>query len=284
MDVTQQAWQLHRRCSQIADAHHENIHKRRRQNLSLIVIGSVTSTASALLVDRPNVARWLAALAGALLASAAMVQGRALAAQRLRRWVVSRAASESLKAGVYQALASGSPATTETTQYLLEKIEKVIAESKDYTVDLQQAKYDGRPLPPVHDASTYLVERAEDQRSWHEAQVSGLSKKANLFRKAELAATVAGVVVSAIVAGGSRTWLAPIVSALMTLAAACAAHLSSTKYERTAIGYALTAERIKRAMDRFNADKSSDPVWFVVTVENVLAEQNANWLALLTAD
>jgi hypothetical protein len=178
----------------------------------------------------------------------------------------------------------------DATETLLGTVDDIQIEEAAVAGAILEARAPTKPLPAVSSIDDYRRLRVESQATWHRGRVATLRRKANSLRNAELGITLIGIVVSAVAAAVADVVLTPMVSALTTVAAVIAAHLSASKYERIAAGYALTAVRLESLLNSTpettttTTTATSADTEFVDAAERILAEQNAGWISLLSED
>ena len=272
-----EAWSAQLRWSQIADAAHATIDRRRIGNLALLIAAAAAGALGGL-IDHTVTQRVCAAVAAGLLALAAALQ-QLLSEEAISRWIDTRLASERLQGAVYRALVAGDGAGN--ADELRRSLDEVTEEAGDHLVAFEETVADDVPVPDIHDLDSYIAGRAREQAAWHRRKLGELRARGRMLRQIEFALTVLGVIASAIAAATEVSRLAAVVTLLTTAAAVVAAHIGATKYERVAAGYARTTNRIERAIHRLPDAPSEEQVaMFVDEVENVLAQQNESWAAI----
>jgi hypothetical protein len=282
------AWQRHRRWSIVADRRHAQIDRWRSVNLGLLTAGAVLGAVAA----QPSWPRGLTAVAAGVaaftLAAAGIVQQRYLNATEVAHWTGARAASEGLKAEVFRYLTRVAPYDGEDPDGALggrvEAIQEKAGKAGARAVDLQQTQADDRELPAVHDLESYVENRAKHQVKWHQDRIRKHERAASRIRAAELAATVAAALLSAVAAALNTKGLSVWIGVATTIGAALAAHLSATQHDRIATSYAATADQLDLLIENLPANPdAATRAQFVTDVESRLAGQNESWLSLFPA-
>jgi hypothetical protein len=286
MTGVEEAWQRHRRWSSVANRTRRSLDRWRYRNLALIIIGAVFGALAAQ-------AGWFSAgMTGALgaagaaaLALAGLVQSQLLSADRVRTWRESRAASESLKAVVYQYLAGVAPFNgPDRDGQLAATVDAVQDRARSHLQRAMAAEPDTQPVPAISGIADYVTARAEEQANWHADRVRTHERLARRWRGAELAATGSAAVLAA--AGGVLHGpdLSAWVAVATTIGAALAAHVAGAQHDRIAAAYASTADELQRMLGRFDqgSASASDAARFVADVERVLATQNQSWASLIS--
>jgi hypothetical protein len=281
------AWRRHRQWSRAADRARDRLDRFRSWNLVLLVLGAGAGAVAAQ-PDLPGgVVTGFAIGAAVVLAVAGFIQTNLLNEDQTARWTKARAASEALKAEVYRYLAGVAPYDGANRSEVLEsKLVEVRRRTADQLVDQQSTQPDGRPLPALRDIATYVRDRAEKQAEWHREKTGEHVRKGRTLRGCQIAATLAGVVLSA-VTGFLPGWhLTSWTAALATVAAAFGAQLAATRHQRVAAEYALTADQLDGLVAGFDAATAGPArrAEFVAEVERVLANQNDSWTDLLSTE
>jgi hypothetical protein len=288
----ERAWDVQQQWSAAANDAHKRIDRFRRWNLIALVAAAVAGALGGVFNEQSVVVRAMAVLAAALLGFGGLIQQRVLSDSSIEGWLRTRDASERLKSEVWRLFGLGEADDPDATETLLGTINDIQIEGAAFAGAILEARAPTKPLPAVSSINDYRLLRAEGQATWHRGRVATLRRKAKRLRHAELGITLVGIVVSATAAAAADVVLTPIVSALTTVAAVIAAHLSASKYERIAAGYALTAIRLETLLNTTpqtttttaTATATSADTEFVNAVERILAEQNAGWISLLSED
>jgi hypothetical protein len=286
MDSVEDAWQRHRRWSRVADETREYLDRWRTRNLALIIAGAVLGALAA--QDQwfsRSVTVTLGVLGTAALALAGFVQTRMLGADRVRTWTETRAASESLKAAVYQYLAGVAPfAGPDRDSRLADVVDAVQDRASSHLQLAMTTEPVAKPLPTVSGIAEYVTERAEEQAAWHADRVRRHERLGRRWRTAELCATAVAAVLAAVGGVLHGPDLSAWVAVATTVGAALAAHLASTQHDRIAARYASTADELQRLRLRLGGGVPSPEAaaQFVADVERVLAGQNQGWASLIS--
>lgn len=285
----ERAWDVQQQWSAAATNAHQRVDRFRRWNLMALVGAALAGALGGLFNDQSAVVRTMAVVGAALLGLGAFIQQRFLSKSDIESWLRARAASERLKSDVWRSLGLGTADDPDVAVALLAAIDHFQTDGVALAAAIVEPSADAKPMPAVSSTNDYRRLRALGQATWHRGRIATLQAKAKRLRHAELGITLVGLVVSATAAGATDVVLTPMVSALTTAAAAIAAHLSASKYERIAAGYALTAARLETLLvtTTDNATTTTATVAdteFVDAVERVLAEQNTAWIGLLSQD
>lgn len=279
-------WTAHRKWSQVAGSAKEHLTTWRRRNLTLLVTGAVLGALAAqtwIPVVSPTV---FAVLAAIVLAVAAILQQQFLGPDRVGRLTAARAASEALKAETFRYLAGVAPYDDPATRDagLLAALGLADQRSAAFVVDYTNATDDGTTaLPAISGMDDYVRDRAVHQRDWHHAKVAGYERQAQLFRNAELAATLLAAVLALLASAFPDVDLAAWVALATTLGATFAAHLLAAQYDKLALTYATTTRDLDRLIDAraLTTPTPESDAAFVRDVEDLLARQNEGWVGLL---
>lgn len=282
----ERAWDVQQHWSAAANDAHERVDRFRRWNLIALVGAALAGAAGGFFNDQSAVVRTMAVIAAALLGFGGFIQQRFLSSTDIGSWLGARDASERLKSEVWRSLGLGTADDPDVEVALLAAIDQIQTEGAALAGAIGEPSAPTKPLPAVSSIDEYRRLRAQGQATWHRGRVATLQTRANRLRNAELGITLVGLVLSATAAGVTDLVLTPMVSALTTVAAVIAAHLSASKYERIAAGYSLTAVRLDTLLAT-TAEKETTTVAgndFVDAVESVLASQNTAWISLLSDD
>lgn len=277
-------WRRQRQWSLLAGGIRKSLDRWRLSNLILLVVGALVGALAAQPWLTSGAAQGFAIAAAVALALASFIQANALAGDNTARWTMARAASEALKAECYRYLIRVQPYDDQgRAQILRSQMGLVQDRAASLLVDQQATKPDDRPLPTMKTIAEYVVDRAQHQATWHHDKSGEHARQARTLRIGQLAATVIGVVLSAIAAfvpsWGLSTWIA----AATTIAGAFGAHLAAAQHQRIAVSYAATADQLEQLVAGFNptAATATQQAEFVAAVERVLAAQNQGWTDLL---
>ena len=285
----EEAWELQRRWSMLAKRTAGAIARWRAANLMLILLGSVLGALAAQLSGAWGaLAGPLGAASALALAFAAFIQSRLLTQERIRLRIRSRAAAESLRGIVFQYLAKVPPFDGENRGELLgDRVGQVgrLTDQPGEAALLLAAAVDGRPLPNVAGIADYVRERAVDQRAWHARRAGETLALAKRWRGAQLAATAVATALAALGGVVSAVNLSTWVAVATTAAAALAAHLAASQYDRIADSYARTALALDALLAEFDPDTEDvhRAGRFVAATERVLAAENEAWVAVFSA-
>jgi len=102
-------WRYHRQWSQAAGIAHKTLDRWRQTNLTLLVLGAIAGAVAAQTWLNSAGTAAFAAASAVFLASAGLIQRRALTSDDTARWAGARAASEALKAETYRYLIKVKP-------------------------------------------------------------------------------------------------------------------------------------------------------------------------------
>jgi diadenosine tetraphosphatase ApaH/serine/threonine PP2A family protein phosphatase len=277
-------WRRHRQWSVSAGAARARLDRWRLWNLGLLVLGAVAGAFAAQTWLASGAVRGFAILAAVALAVAGWLQANALNDKHTLRWTQARAASEALKAEVYRYRIRVVPYSGADRAQVLQAQLGVVQGRvpQELLVDQQLAPSDDRPLPEVRTFDDYVTKRAQEQMAWHRNKIAEHEGQAKVFRSWQLAATLAGVVLSAI-SGFVPEWrLTTWTAAATTIAAAFGAHLAASQHQRIAASYASTADQLEGLIAGIDSSTvtADEQAQFVADVERVLAAQNEGWTDL----
>lgn len=284
--LVEDLWRLHQQWSVVAARTAAELRRWRVVNLSLILsasaLGALAAQRSWFPQPLPVVLGTAAAVA---LALAGIVQARLLTAEKVRARTTTRAVAETLRGLVYQQLAGVGPLTgPEAGSRLSAKVDEVQSLAGDHAVLVVGSEPENTPLPKVNGVADYLRERAQEQRTWHEAATRRHRSKARRLRRAELVATIAAAVLAAVAGAADTSALSPWLGVATTAGTAFAAHLAGEQHDRIAGAYARTVLDLDGVLRDFHPATATDQqaARFVSEVETVLGAQNDSWVSLFT--
>jgi hypothetical protein len=277
-----EAWAQQRIWSQAANQLKQRIDQAR---LAALLLG----VATAVLAVAADQVGGLSGLAGrALSAAAAITAGLATLVQRragtgqVRDWTRARSASEGLKTEIYSYLAGGTAYTNPG-----HRDQRLGAETRSITeavADLQRhtlgSKPDTKPIPPIHDAGSYISKRVDDQVGNYYTPKAGLyDQRVRRLRTIGGLLGVTAVVLAALAAafkiGGLAAWV-PVVT---TIATSIAAYVAAARYDHMVIEYLRTAQRLQHLRQEYLGNPSSDPAAFIDACEAAISVENQGWMA-----
>lgn len=285
-------WTAHRKWSAAADSAARHLRRWRLRNLFLLVIGAVLAAFAGQGFLPEGWGEILTGASAAVLAAAAVFQKAHLGKDRVTRHTTARSASETLKGAAYWYLAGVAPYDGADRDERLDRLLTDVDDlTKDHQTDYLGTEGDGGPPPAVEGIADYVTKRAEDQRDWHQKKSKVHDRDAARLRNAEFVATTLAAVTGAAALGLAaqlEAWnieLEAVIGLLTTVGATVAAHLGAAQYDKLASSYSRTATRLTRELDKRSrtAPTPETDAEFVRSVEEVLAEQNDGWVALLDA-
>lgn len=280
----EEAWRRHRQWSALARRRLIGLIRLRRLNVGLVLLGAVLGAVAAqngLLT--PIWTRVVAAVGAAALATAAFIQGGWLTAERVQERVAARAASESLKAVVYQRLSAVGPFAGSAGESRLDDVvDEVARHAANLSAAYNTVEPDTKPMPQFSGLVGYVEERAKDQQNYHKRAAGKRLLLEKRWRAAEVSATLIAALLSAVGGALGGAILSVWVGVATTVASALAAHIASEQHARIAAGYAQTADKLDRLLRRFDPAHSDEKTaaTFVADIEQVLNAQNDSWATL----
>ncbi|GAA4963595.1 DUF4231 domain-containing protein [Kineococcus glutinatus] len=280
-----EAWEQHRRWSQLATSQKAALTRWRARALVCLVLGALLGACATRSWLPRELTATIGAVSAALLALTAFIQARLVTAARVQAWVAARATSEALKGVVFQFLTAVAPFTgAQREQVLAAKVAQCEERGRDQAHLLAGVRGDGKALPPVAGIVDYVRDRAQEQRAWHESKVVVHHETARRWRFAELSATALAAVLAA-VGGALGADVSAWVAVATTAGAAFAAHVASGEHERLATSYAALTADLTALLRPFDAQRAGpdQAAAFVAAVEARLAVQVDGWASLFPA-
>jgi hypothetical protein len=232
---------------------------------------------------------WVAVLGVVCLAAATFFSSRLLGAEHVTGGVRARAIAERLKREAFKFAAAAAPyddADRDKAAVLLEaEREKIENDGDDLLPKLVAVAGKGSvPRGPITQ-DEYLARRVNGQIDWYKPKADGYRKAANSLRRIEFSLALAATLITAVASVAGKAPLfglsfdfAALTAVLTTVAGAVLAHVEASRFDFLAMTYLATARRLE---DRRNGPHApwSD---FVNDCENILAAENASWIAKWT--
>ncbi|MFI9644429.1 DUF4231 domain-containing protein [Micromonospora sp. NPDC051925] len=283
-----QVWRGQGVWSQAARRAKRRITRGRRVVAGLTATAAVAGTAAARLADpAPTAGRLLAIVAAAALLLVPMA-GRWASRDAVAVWTRLRSVSEASKAELHAYLARVAPyADADADAVLLRRYDLLVADSGDlvgHTLDVAPVD---RPLPPVTDVPSYLVERVQRQvDGYYLPAARQAGRAAGRIGRSVTALTVLAGLLSA-VAGvlGDGLGLTAWVGVAAVVTTALVGYGAAQRYEQQHLEYARTADQLTRLrLTRAAGLGWTDDDAFVAESERIIAQSNAAWMAKMVEE
>lgn len=290
-----ETWRKYRGWAARARAVRRGLDRWRLWVLALTVLGAVLATlAVQLQAWFPGDQGSLAALARGLSAASAVAMAAAAYAGRSlldpateRQWVRTRSLAESCKSEAYRFAAGVQPYQgNEAGAKLLGKLQQLLASGADVPAEEVESTdvASGMPACPLP-VEAYVAERVRGQLDgYYRPRAAACERRASWCATCvQGLAAVAAVLgaIGAIYAGsGVEAWVA----SLGTVAAAVGAYGLGQRYQRLAVTYRITADRlaVRLALWELARQGRGDPAGdaaLVLDAEAIMAAENEAWLA-----
>jgi hypothetical protein len=260
-----------------------------QQSLWLAIAGAILATLGQQLAPwaaKEGLLAWLYRAPGVLGAGAvalgAYLAKQALANDRMQAWTRARAATESLKSGIFLYRASAPPFDgPDRLAQLVARVEKLLADLKN----VETRPPDNQPVPigqlRIED---YIRDRVDEQVRWYEKRAKEHQRKADLCRKATgVLGAVGALLALATAAAAVSAWAAVVA----TFTASITAYLKDQQYQTLAGTYQTTALRLRliksewEGSGKTDGDKTERNL-FIQRIEDTIAAENGAWMALWT--
>ncbi|MEU1757143.1 DUF4231 domain-containing protein [Micromonospora matsumotoense] len=278
-----QVWRGQGNWSQAARRAKRRITRGRRLVAALTAVAAVAGTTAARLAEpAPTAGRVLAIVAAASLLLVPVV-GRWTSRDAVAGWTRLRAISEASKAELHRYLARVTPyAGADADAVLLRRYDLLLADGGDlvgHTVDVAPVD---RPLPPVSDVPSYLVERVQRQIDcYYLPAARRAGRAATRIGRAATALTVLAALLSA-AAGvlGDGLGLTAWVGVAAVVTTALVGYGAAQRYVQQHLEYARTADQLSRLrLTRAAGLGWTDDDALVAEAERIIAQSNAAWMA-----
>jgi hypothetical protein len=280
--------------SQSADKLKSTIDTARWAVFGLSILGALAAALASQMTPPVDVTTsprtWVAVFGVACLAAATFFSSRLLGAEHVTGWVRARAIAERLKREAFKFAAGAAPYDDpdrdKAATLLHAERQKIESDGEDLLPKLIAATHPGSaPRQPITQAE-YIDRRVNHQISWYRPKADHYRNTANMLRRVEFFLALAATLITAIasVTGKSAPlWgvqfdFAALTAVLTTIAGAVLAHIEASRFDFLAVTYLATARRLEDRRDGPQASWSD----FVNDCENILASENASWIAKWT--
>ena len=249
----------------------------------VIFILLVSAAVTGVLASQLNLT-WVAGVAAACSAAAALPGREAVGPAVERLWLTARAAAETLKSEAFKYAAGASPYDGgDRGQRLLAAVGAIQA---DYISGITPNVARDRKRPIPHAAlnqADYIRARLEDQTAWYESKAEFYNKRARHWRAVSLSLGLIGAAISGVAAAKTElTYLGAWVGVIGTLGGIVFAHVAGSRFSYLAQIYELTARRLHHLhleWDLALAGQSTGK-WteFVLECENTISAERDQWM------
>jgi hypothetical protein len=272
-----------KRWSLTANALRVSIRRARILSFSLTVSGAILETLAAqLYLLHPGPSEIPGYMGAAALACVVIIKAQSLGRDRLQGWILSRAASESLKREMYRYRTSSGPYADASRHNpeatLFERRDDIL--SKVSTVQKFIREPDptkvavGGPL----DANGYISERIQSPISWFRGRADEYSASQSRWSAVEYSLAIAGALSGVALTFTHNQAFGAWVAVITTISGAVAAYVMAERYEQITISYRTTADRLTSILGRWIATPG-ELSQLVEQVEATLLEENQAWIA-----
>jgi hypothetical protein len=227
---------------------------------------------------------WVAGIAAACSAAAALLGREAVGPAVERSWLIARAAAETLKSEAFKYAAGATPYDdSDRGQRLLAAVRAIQA---NYVsgVASNVACSGKRSIPrAMLSRVDYIRARLDDQTIWYEIRAEFYNKRAWNWRMVTLSLGLIGTVISGVAAVNHElTYLGAWVGVLGTLGGIVAAHVAGSRFSYLAQIYELTGRRLRHLRAGWDSlfAEQSHAKWseFVVECENAVSAERDHWM------
>ncbi|MFD4676457.1 SLATT domain-containing protein [Lentzea sp. NPDC058450] len=266
-----QVWGRQRRWSLAADAAKASLRKWR---LAVLVFSLAGAVAGAMATYEPRLAL-VSMVATGLAGWAATHSGKSA----IRESTGLRAVSEALKAEVHTYLAKASRyRSADRDDVLGQRAAELTTAAGDLASRVARTEDDGRSLPAVHNAESYVDNRLTYQvNTFYRPKAHEFSTVAARLRTAQIISAGLGTAFAAAVLVPGFAPLSVWIGVFTTAGTALTAHAAASRSEHVALVYERTADELESLRARWCGGQVGDEV--VEEGERVLAKENEAWLA-----
>jgi hypothetical protein len=232
--------------------------KQRIDRVRLAVLLLAISTA-ALAVAADQIGGLSAPTGRTLSACAAITAGlgtvlqRRVSTESIRDWTRSRSASEGVKTEIYSYLAGGAAYNRpDNDHHLGTQTRRIMAAISDLQRHATGIEPDSKPVPPVHDADSYINTRVNDQiHNYYRLKAVIYEKRARRLRTSADLLGATAVVLAAGAAAFKVEGLTAWVPVVTTIGTSLTAHIAAARYDHLVIEYLRTAQRLEHLRDQY---------------------------------
>lgn len=283
-------WAQQRIWSRTSNLLRARIDQARQTGLALAIATAVLAVLAGQVASAaPGLGRLLQT-AAAVAAGLGTLIGRRTQLERITEWTRARSVSEGLKSEVFQRLAGGTTyEAPEPDRILGERCRAILAGVGDLQRHALGISADGKPLPAVHDLSSYIGERVNEQIDhYYRPRAESYERRVRRLRTAVAGLGIAAVVFSAVGAIYQLSGVAAWVPVLTTVTTALLAHISASHYDDQVVQFLRCAQQLEQLRDGFADDRSTaagsaprglTPAQFIDACESILSVQNQSWMA-----
>lgn len=271
--------------STTANAMKSTIDRARWCVFALSSLGAVlAAVASQMQEGNANPRTFVAITAAICLAFATFFTHRLLGPERIAAWVRARAISERLKREAYRYATRAAPYDdpARADVVLGAELLKIDEDAKELLEQQIPAKDQGSSPRVSLGIDEYLAKRANKQIAYYEGRAKDYQSRAWRLRSLELVLAAAATLLTALASVvakpiilGIHFDLAALTAVLTTLGGAVIAHIEAERYSFLVVTYRATALQLQRRVDGAKEPLSD----FVNDCENILAAENASWIA-----
>jgi hypothetical protein len=277
-------WRDHRQWSHAAGRLKQRIIYWRSVALALAILGAVLATLATQVGLTSGLGRALSLTAAVALAVVPVIRGARLGKDRIEGWTRARSASEALKAETYLYLTRTPPYDRENRdEQLLQQTGRIISQVGDLAGETVGMPDADKPLPDVHDVSSYLRRRVQPQiDDYYRPQAAKQQQRLSLFRGIEFTLSVLAALLGAIAAAAQLDGVGVWVAVVTTVGAAITAHIAAARYEHLVISYLSTARQLRFLLRGWEGRSDKTPAAageLVRDCEDVISRENESWMA-----
>jgi SMODS and SLOG-associating 2TM effector domain 1/Protein of unknown function (DUF4231) len=256
---------------------------RLKTSRGIIFVLMIGAAVSGVLASELKTFPWIAGIAAACSAAAALIAREAVGPAIERLWLVARAAAETLKSEAFKYAAGVEPYSSSDRQERLISAVSAI-EADNIAGPSPSPPHAPRSLPQgALDQAGYLRTRLEDQIGWYEQRAHAHSRLSSMWRWASVALGLSGAVLGSVAASSAqRTFLGAWVGVIGTLGGIFAAHIAGSRLSYLAQTYELTARRLRHLNTEWGLvprDQRQDK-WnaFVLQCEATISAEREQWV------
>jgi hypothetical protein len=277
----QRAWARQRIWSQTANRLKQRIE---RVRLSALLFAIATGV---LAVAGEQIGGLSSPIGRSLSAGAAITGGLATFLQRrittetIRDWTRARSASEGLKTEIHSYLGGGTAyAGPDRDQHLAATTHSIMGTVTGLDRHTLGITPDRKTLPKIHDVTTYIEVRVNDQIHNYYRRMAGIYQlRVNRLRTVGNLLGAVTVVLAALGTAFQLAGLAAWVPVVTTVGASLTAHVAAARYDHLVIEFLRTAQRLEDLRDKYVDDPTQGAGPFIDASEAAISIENQGWMA-----
>lgn len=250
-----------------------------------LIFGGAGLQTLAVALEHEGARRCVGACGVFALLAVAVLSGRFLRPDEMRKWQRSRCVSEGIKSEIYAYRAGAAPYVGEQAlEQLRLKVGSIVDWARDMASEVDVGPM-SRPLPPPLSAELYVQRRVVRQIDRYYDHATNSARHALLFHWIQIALVVLTAVLGAAVTifSADKALLASWIAVLTTMVGGVAAYAAGSRFELRATNALAAVHELQDLVDDWRAAGKNAPSheWseFVRACEEVISADSRCWMA-----